>query len=301
MQTQRVSIIVTKTCTLECRLCGALAPYVNNYNPTGEYLKGEIDAFFNIVRKTGIVDISGGEPFLCGGNSNFSLGEVLPHLCDLYAGRFERIRIFTNGTVVPGDALCDVFRYVAKRAPFDIVIDDYGKNSPKVEAVAGKLRRHEIDFTIRDYAKDIHCDGWVDLRDISRKHDLRGARELFLKCAIPQKLGCCLELLHGIMTPCSVVAARYLCGQIDAGSDDVVDLSMEPAKAKEKLQNILSAEHFDSCRYCDGGMAADSRRFVPAEQAAREEIAQWRKTHPMRNLLPPLPLPASRRRTMGSE
>ncbi len=282
MHTQRVSIIVTKTCTLKCRLCGALAPYVGNYNPTIDFIKREVDAFFRVADRTGIVDISGGEPFLCGGNGKSLLGEILLYLCDSYPDRFDRLRIFTNGTIVPGDALCEAFRVIAAKKPFSVTVDDYGRHSPNVEAVARALRRCGTDFSIRDYSKDVHCDGWVDLRDLSEKHDPKAARELYRKCAIPQKLGCCLELLDGIMTPCSVAAARYLCGEIDRDSDDVIDLFMEPEKARGKLGKILTAEQFDSCRHCNGGLAEDSRRFLPAEQATQSEISEWKSRYAMR-------------------
>ncbi len=60
------------------------------------------------------VTLSGGEPFLCCQDNSSVLGGVTGYLCDSYAGRFERIRIFTNGTIVPDDALCEVFSAVSR-------------------------------------------------------------------------------------------------------------------------------------------------------------------------------------------
>lgn len=282
LQTQRVSIIVSKKCSLKCKLCGALAPYIESYHPDFAFLKGEIDGFFRIVDKTGLIDISGGEPLLRGVKGDFALGETLLYLVNHYGDRFERLRIFTNGTIVPEDALCDVFQQTSAKKPFSINIDDYGKYSANVVPISQKLSAYGISYTVRDYSHDIHCGGWVDLRDISLKNNPEAAKKIFSKCAIPQKLGCCLELLDGMMSPCSVAASRYLCGQAEKTDEDIIDLQGDPLEMRKKLLRILSAPYFPSCLYCAGGMSEESERCIPAEQATPFEIKMWRQKHAMR-------------------
>lgn len=280
--TQRVSLIVSKRCTLKCKLCGALAPYIENYHPDVAFLKAEVDAFFKIVDKTGIVDISGGEPFMRGTSQDFALGEIILYLSREYQNRFEHLRIFTNATVVPTKELCQAFREVSDSVSFSITIDDYGVHSPKVREISELLKEFQIRHDIRDYSSEIHCGGWVDLRDISNNHDHATAKELYEQCAIPQKLGCCLEMLDGILSPCSVAASRYICGKAEKQDPDIVDLFMDTELAKEKLKTILQSECFTSCHFCNGGMADDSPRYLPAEQASEEEIIEFKKNHKMR-------------------
>lgn len=281
IETQRVSLIVTKACTLNCRLCGALAPYIGmRYNPSASFLKSELDAYFNLVAKTGLVDISGGEPLLRSG-SNQVLADVLRYLENTYSGQFERLRVFTNGTTVPDDALCDAFRWVSGRKPFTVTVDDYGTHSPRIPEIAERLCKYAIDFSVREYTNVAHCGGWVDLRDMSARNDDAEARALFSKCAIPQKLGCCLELMDGIISPCSVAASRYLCGLADKDSPDIVDLFAEPASMQDKLLRILNAPVFSSCTFCNGGMTDESPRFTPAEQVTTAEIEAWNQRYKM--------------------
>lgn len=283
IQTQRVSIIMTKRCTLKCKLCGALAPYVENYHPPVEFLKKEIDAFFKIVDKTGIIDISGGEPLLRTTVSDFALGEILLYLIENYGDRFDYLRIFTNGTIVPGERICKVFREVRKKKSFTITVDNYGKYSSKVKSIASRLEMEQIDYIIRDYSENVHCGGWVDLRDISLKHiEIADAKNLFAKCAIPQKLGCCFELMDGIISPCSVAAGRYLCGEAGKEDAEIIDLFAKHTEMKRKLLEIFEADYFPSCHYCVGGLSDDSERVVPAEQATDEEIREWREKYTMR-------------------
>lgn len=282
LQVQRVSLIVSKKCTLKCKLCGALSPYIKSYHPEFTFLKNEIDAFFRIVDTTGIIDISGGEPLMRGTDSDFVLGETVQYLAHTYPEKFSRLRLFTNGTIIPSDRLCDVFKEVSVKKPFSITIDDYGKHSPHVSGIADKLAAYNIDFVIRDYIHDIHCGGWVDLRDISLKNSEEEAKKIFSKCAIPQKLGCCLELLDGILSPCSVAATRYLCGMAEKNDDDIIDLYADTAEMQEKLNKILSSSCFVSCFYCDGGMSEDSKRCIPAEQADVSDIEKWHQQYSMR-------------------
>lgn len=283
IETQRVSIIVTKKCTLKCKLCGALAPYIENYHPSVEFLKKEIDAFFQIVDQTGIIDISGGEPMLRTTVSDFALGDILRYMVEEYGDRYNKLRIFTNGTIIPNSEICKVFHEISLKKPFSITVDHYGMHSPHVEAIADRLFEYKIEYNIRDYSRDIHCGGWVDLRDISLKHpDPQNAKALFSKCAIPQKLGCCLELMDGILSPCSVAASRYLCGEADKTDADILDLFSDSTQMRKKLHQILTAEYFPSCHYCVGGLSDDSQRVIPAEQATNEEIAAWKHAYNMR-------------------
>ena len=283
IETQRVSIIVTKNCTLKCKLCGALAPYIENYHPSVEFLKKEIDAFFHIVSRTGIIDISGGEPMLRTTPTDFALGDILRYLVEAYGERFNKLRIFTNGTIIPNANICKVFHEISLKKPFSITVDHYGIHSPHVNAISRRLLEYQIEHDIRDYSHDIHCGGWVDLRDISLKYPNRqDAKMLFSKCAIPQKLGCCLELMDGILSPCSVAASRYLCGEANTTDADILDLFADSTQMREKLYRILTAEYFPSCHYCVGGLSDDSQRVIPAEQATDEEILAWRQAYKMR-------------------
>lgn len=283
IKAQRVSLIVTKKCTLKCKLCGALAPYVENYHPSIDFLKAEIDSFFSVVARVNIIDISGGEPMMRAIPSDFTLGEILMYITEHYSGKFEHLRVFTNGTIIPGKEICDVFQMVSSRTSFSITIDNYGKYSPNTQKIAECLANAGIRYDIRDYSEDIHCGGWVDLRDITLKHpEEEAAKRLFSKCAIPQKLGCCLELMDGIISPCSVAAARYLCGEAEKEDSDIVDMFAEREEIYSKLNNILNAEYFSSCHYCVGGLADDSERVVPAEQATNEEIHEWKRKYNMR-------------------
>lgn len=282
LQIERISVIVTKKCTLKCKLCGALAPYIESYHPSIDFLESQIDSLFEIVDKVGIIDISGGEPFIRGTLEDFALGEFLLYLVERYSSKFNYLRIFTNATIIPSDELCSIFNIISSKVPFNITIDDYGIHSPKVKHISQKLTALNIDYLVRDYSNNIHCGGWVDLRNIQINNEEAVAKKMYLNCAIPHKLGCCLELLDGIISPCSVAASRYICGEADKNDQDIVDLFADKETSIDKLYSILNSDCFISCFSCDGGMSEDSQRFIPAEQATIKDIKEFKNKYKMR-------------------
>jgi hypothetical protein len=284
IQTQRTVILITLSCTLKCRLCGALSPYVINYHPKFETLKCDMDAFFCIVDKTGIIDISGGEPFLCGLDDHFTLGEVLDYLCKKYIDKFEKIRIFSNGTLLPSNRLCEVFRKIASMKPLYILFDDYGHPLAQIKEIANKLDKYNIEYSVRDYANNIYCNGWIDVRDTSLKHTKEAAKELYENCAISKHLGSYQTLINGVMSCCcSTSTNRYLYSELDKDSEDIIDLYGNVEQMRKKLVDILTLnQSFSSCAYCAGGYSSKAERFTPAEQTTREEIEEWRKNHKTR-------------------
>jgi hypothetical protein len=243
-------------------------------------LKSDIDSFFRIVDKTITIEISGGEPFICTTKKNFSLGQVLDYICHKYPTRFDKIRIFTNGTIPPNDDICEVFQRINK--PLHILIDDYGILPEKLLETVEKLKSIGLSHSIRDYKNDLHCEGWIDFINVSLKHDKTAANEVFNKCAVSKHLGAYNSIIDGMLAVCCPIPVnRYLHGEIEKDHVDVIDLHGDKEKMRKKLASIIDAKQpFDSCSYCSGGYSKDSERFIPAQQATENEISEYREMHP---------------------
>jgi hypothetical protein len=288
IETKKFGILITLNCSLKCKRCSVLVPYLKKkYDPPIELLRDSLDAYFKIVNKTGTIDISGGETFLCGTKSNFRLGEILEYLTATYSGRYDRIRIFTNGTTVPSDELCEVFKKISDVKPLLIVIDDYGVNSTKIDEIAEKLKHYDITPDIRDYSsKSLHCDGWVDLKPSKEKLRSKEQTKIqYSKCAWPRLLGGNQIIFDGAIFLCLLPISRYLSGMIDKSHEDIIDLlggeSIEALREKQ-MAYLTFEEPIDSCGHCRHGLCEDAERFMPAEQATAEDIEQWVSSHDMR-------------------
>lgn len=258
----KVGIITTHVCTLKCALCSErTSQYKERYNPTLDFLKQEIDALFEIFDFILKFEITGGEALV-----RKDLDEVLNYLLK-YKKQFGRIRLLSNGTIIPNDKVVSALKQFGRQA--DVLIDDYGNNiSVNAQAAVDKLRSNGILCIHRKQdAENLHCGGWVDFGDLTLKHSQEEAEKLFSKCLVPKKIGggVCVGR-DGLISTCRVVEQCRYFGIVD-NPDEYLSV-FEDSSVEEKRQKLLGLfdkKSYDACRYCNG-FCEDSVRFVPAEQ-----------------------------------
>lgn len=277
---QHVAYVMTLNCTLKCKRCSILSPYLKEaYNPSFETLKRNTEALLRIVDKVEFVNITGGEPLLRSADS--TLVSTLDYLSVLPVEKLEKIRIYTSGTIVPSDALCEEIVRISAKKTFWFEIDDYGKLSVKLDELIDKLKFYDIKYNVRDYSKDLYFGGWVDLRHTNeKKRDVKSAKELFNKCSCGEVL--CVGFINGVILACPATCVRYMCGEIDKDHIEVIDLFGDRKQMRKKWINLSNAAVFESCIYCPEGVCKDSKRFTPAEQVTKEEIEEYRRIREMR-------------------
>lgn len=258
----KVGIITTHLCTLKCKLCAErTSQYKERYNPTIEYLKKEVDALFEIFDFILKFEITGGEPLV-----RKDLAELLDYLVQ-YKKKFGRIRLLSNGTIIPNDEVVDAIKKFGKQA--DVLVDDYGvdKSINAAEAVK-KWSINGISCIHRKQDQDnLHCGGWVDFGDLSLKNSSEEAETLFSKCFVPSKIGggVCVGR-DGLISTCRVVEQCRYFGVVD-NPDEYLSVfdSTSVEEKRNKLMGLFDKKYYSACRYCNG-FCQDSERFVPAEQ-----------------------------------
>lgn len=280
MHIQHVAYAMTLNCTLKCRHCSMLSPYTKKiYNPSFEVLKRNSEALFQMVDEVEYINITGGEPLLRAADS--TLVNTLDYLSGLPNDKLEKIRIYTNGTVVPNDELCEEILKITKRKTFWFEIDDYGEHSVKLDELIKKLEFYKIKYNKRDYSKDLYFGGWVDFSHTQdKKRDTNAAKELFDKCSCGEVR--CLGFIDGVLVACPATYVRYICGEIDRDHPEVIDLFGDRQEMRKKWASLEETAVFESCLYCPDGICKDSKRYMPAEQATSDEIEEYRSTRQMR-------------------
>jgi len=276
LKLRHIAFVVTLNCTLKCKLCSVLVPYVKNYHPTFDSLKHDIDAFFSIVDKAEFMNLTGGEPLLRAGDS--TLIGILNHLSEMPNEKLENIRIFTSGTVVPNDVFFDELNRIAKKKTFWFEIDNYGDKSNKLELLIEKLKYYKIKYNVRDYSKDLYFDGWVDFRlTKSKNRDAESAKILYEKCACGNVFD--VGFIEGLLVACPSTYVRYVCCEIDKDHEEIINLFDDRDKMREKYLKLLEFPMLESCFYCPNGICKESKRYMPAEQVTFEEIEEFRRIH----------------------
>lgn len=271
---QHVAYAITLNCTLKCKRCSMLSPYLKQaYNPSFEAIKRSTEGLLRIADKIEFINITGGEPLLRAVDS--TLVKILNYLSGLPSEKLEKIRIYTSGTIVPSDAFCEEIVQISAKKTFWFEIDDYGKHSVKLGELIDKLKFYNIKYNVRDYSKDLYFGGWVDFRHTDeKKRDEKSAKELFNKCSCGDILG--IGFINGVIVACPATYVRYMCGEIDKDHAEVIDLFGDRDLMREKWNRLSKMTAFESCIYCPSGICKDSERFIPAEQVTKEEIEEYR-------------------------
>ena len=273
----RISLDVTHRCNLKCKLCAAHVPYFREpWHPTYEYLTKTVDKMFELIPEMDRLVIAGGEPLIRTDIVDF-FKYLLPYKDRIYS----RVEIITNGSILPRKELLEVCQKFTREEGqgqgIYFIVDNYGPElSPKLYEIGDLLTQYNIPHELRDYYKDLHCDGWVDFGDFSLKRSPEEGKKLFQKCALPSKLNFCIKIIDGRIDPGSQSLHCMRLGLFDEPSEYINlfdDISVE--EKREKLLSWYNMETLHACQYCDG-MCEDSKRFQPAEQLTAEEIREIR-------------------------
>lgn len=271
---ERVGLMVTMACNLNCRLCGTYAPYRKGeqfFSATEQ--EAVIKRYFEIVSYVKKFTFSGGEPQL------FSELPRLFSFVQKYLDQIGIVEIVTNGTIVPSKELIDAAKGIGKQMIF--LVDDYGMElSPKIQEIHDTLKSAAIPFVVRKNdavnIDDAYYGGWVDYGDGLQKimHSQEEMEILFSKCAQPQKYKFCFPIYKGIMYPCEPVKRCMEFGTTARNTDEFIDLlddTVSIEQQRNKIRKIYEMKCFAACAFCKG-ICDDSKRYLPAQQLTTEEL-----------------------------
>ena len=129
---------------------------------------------------------------------------------------------------------------------------------------------YDIPYNIRKNNSDIaYCDGWVDYGVSARKRlfTQQEIEKRYSKCAYPNKLHFCFNIVEGKMFPCAPARRCYQLEVVNNYDEyiDLFDNTISIEEQRAKIQSIYNGKSLEACAYCNG-LCEDSERFVPAEQ-----------------------------------
>lgn len=252
----RVDFSITERCTLRCEKCNMFMPFYPKprHTPLAELLE-DIDTLFQWADRVNMLNLLGGEPLLYP-----HLGEVLEHIGARYRDRINKLEIFTNGMLLPTDAVLDLLsRYHVSVQITDYTsVRDYKDTLKRLEAA---LESRRIKYTHYPLEK------WLDFGFPQNPHRLpaKQLEELFRKCAAP---------FRGVYKKrfyyCHLNASAVRAGLIPDDTRDyfsLMDLTSE--KRKELLEYDLGYNdlgYCTLCRQCRGCEGANSRKTEGGKQ-----------------------------------
>lgn len=239
-----INIIPSTVCNLNCDGCLNFNPYITKHTirDIGD-IKQDVEVFFAAVDLIDRFQISGGEPFLYP-----DLEKLVEYIGSNYLQRMTRFEIVTNGTVVPGDALCEVI----KRHHVHVYLDDYREAIPGINEKYAKiidvLREHHIEY----YENRVET--WFDLAPHCTNNAARSDREMqvyFDLCGCPYS-----TLENKAISACNYARYADKAGLCREGEKERFDLTIVNAHNRKDLVEFRlrcnERGYLNFCRTCAG-------------------------------------------------
>ena len=263
-----LEFFITNRCTLNCKMCLCSIPYIEHprHTPKKELFR-HFALAFPLYDSIGRVEIIGGEPMM-----HPDIAEIIEELLK-YCEKFSKIRITTNATIIPSQALIDVVHQAQSCGlEFDFLLDNYGALSCNLDNITALLTREKIDYRVDQYTGESQRgNGWLCYGDFTlREESDKELWDKFNHCLCP-KLDF-HDTHEGKIYSCVYAMTGVTLGKFVLNDNEYVDLCNE-AMSKEEKQEIIRTfltHPTVACRYCDSFQEC-SPRFPAAEQLPRNK------------------------------
>lgn len=238
--TQKVRMIgyaLSNICTLQCKNCCELVPYmptsIKRFTPTENVIKDirHLSAACNFLT---LLEFVGGEPFLHPG-----LSEILTAVLEIK--NIGIIHIFTNGTVLPNDKLCERL----KDERITVYISNYQAVLPpeKLQMIS------QTEIKLKDCGANYFFgkkQSWSDFSDFELVNSDEELDEVFEACFLHN----CNRLQDGKLFVCAHQYAGVMLGELEEKGETLCIHDYTPEQLARELERLKALKTIDACRYC---------------------------------------------------
>ncbi len=254
----QICLYITMKCTLRCRGCSAMIPYVADpQHVDADRILDDLSNALDVLGRTRIVNFYGGEPLL-----HPCLTGMVRALRD--EKRFEKLTIITNGTLLPDSGL---LRALQDEPRAHVRVSHYGALSKKADELVGHLLNMGISHEVTNY------EYWDSPTRIGRENNAceTGVRDRFMQCAASE-----LMLLNGKAYLCAPAATLCEVGLFPESCTNYVNLRDNPNLNTELsgyVSRIHKGAYIDACRYCSGSHCTQFEDKVMVAEQTGELLA----------------------------
>lgn len=247
----RIEIVMTTYCTLNCQKCISYIPYQKKQHFSIEQLLSDADLLFRKVDYVKKMKLLGGEGFIYP-----HLKEYVTYLYDNYRDQIGEIRIGTNGTIYPSE---DILKLCREK---DIIVDisDYTCAVPdkcELDNIVALFRDNNIRYDIKRSGEK-----WLDMGfpdNIPKERTDSELEMLYHKCAI-----FCRNFYQGKLYHCCSNCAAVISGLFPDNENDCLNFHKDIKK-----KDILAFElgytplgYLTFCKVCQGGSEDANQNLI---------------------------------------
>lgn len=238
--TYEVSMIgyaLGNVCTLKCKCCCESVPYVpasmRKVTPTQNVIN-DIQHLSKACNFLTLLEFVGGEPFLHQG-----LPEILR--ASLAISNIGIIHIFTNGTVVPSDLLCETLqneRITVYISNYQATLSD--EHLKKIQQTKEKLEKYNVNYF---FGKK---QGWSDFSEYECVKTDDEVERGFSACFLHN----CNRLQDGVLYVCPHQYGGIKLGKLEECGETIHIHEYSPEELEKELHKFKGLKKIDACKYC---------------------------------------------------
>lgn len=236
-QVQMIGYLLSNICTLNCKNCCESVPYmpkdIKRFVPRETVLR-DIKKMSEACKFLILLEFIGGEPFL-----HPELPAILKEC--LTIKNIGMIHIFTNGTVVPSDGLCEELR----NERITVYLSNYQVSYPErfkdnVEKTVSKLDQYNVQYF---FGKK---QNWMDFHSYeSQNEEESQLHKKFPDCFLHN----CNRLMDGQLYVCPHQYAGIKLGKL--ANENTIDIhAYSVEKLAEELERFKEYPYISACKYC---------------------------------------------------
>lgn len=246
-----IGYALSNICTLRCKNCCELVPYMpieSRHFVSGKNVIKDILKLSEACNFLTLLEFIGGEPFL-----HPDLVMILRKVITIK--NIGIIHIFTNGTVVPGDELCEVLR----NDRITVYLSNYQATLEenfihKIEETEEKLKRFGVNYF---FGKK---QSWMDFSSYDLVKSDNELNQSFEDCFLHN----CNRLQDGILYVCPHQYAGIKLGKLKEAGETIHIYDYTDVELGEKLEELKQWKAIDACRYCT--MPYRAKTVISGEQ-----------------------------------
>lgn len=249
-----------KQCTLQCRDCLHMIPYIKQEKLSIQKLIRDCDILFELC-EVDYFSIAGGEPFCCK-----DLYKLLDYIADSQA--VKNGKIITNGTVMPDKRTRESLKNL--KGKLEIRVDIYPGQEEKTKLFLEFLEKEQLRCHVQKYRADKKSN-WKHVSSPDQWEIPEKMTELIYKdCEVRR----CTSLCDGELTSCprGIISSEiYHIEKNFCEHVRVSQLKNDTASRARIATCIDDSVYKDYCRYCLGLNAANPYFVVPGVQIRKKD------------------------------
>ncbi|WP_020589010.1 radical SAM protein [Desulfobacter curvatus] len=235
----RISLPITLKCTLNCKHCNTLVPYLDRSRVyTDDELKETIKMFFDCIDYVSTVLIVGGEPLL-----KKNLIEILSFIQVNFHEKFSRLHIISNCTIIPKD---DLLQF-ANQNNILIRLSDYSHeigNYDRIKKIIDKLKAFKVDYIVNKHEQ------WFDMGFPRETLRIADSRENLIR-HMTECNAMCQVIYNKKMFFCATQLGAFEINR--AYNKDILELDrliVNSTESKKKLLDYYNGNLPKGIRFC---------------------------------------------------